>query len=315
MQTSERLRTLRRTVIAGSIAAMIALVISPADPAMAELTVHPAWVVALVLAARYGARGLYAVPAVVAGVVFAEWVAGRTELAMLIQLSELNVLAVLGTIVVLASVGEAHQARGVHLDGRLRFAERRAVDAEVAVAALSEAAIALRDRSDRSQTSLAFLSDIALRMDDADPNVAAQAVLDIAIARTGARGGFVQVFDSGRLRTLAARGPWSANQLLPPTVFRDRVALAALDHQALVAAHEVGTVSAEDSDLAAPLLSNQGSVVGVLAVRGIAYPALTAAAREDLAAVARWAGRSFARPRRGAGPVASAHRGGDRATT
>ena len=58
MLTSDRSCTLRRTVIAGSIAAILALVISPANPAMAELTVHPAWVIALVLAARYGARGL-----------------------------------------------------------------------------------------------------------------------------------------------------------------------------------------------------------------------------------------------------------------
>ena len=180
MPISERSHTLRRTVIAGSIAAMVALVISPSDPAMSNLTVHPAWAIALVLGARYGARGLYSVPAIVVGVLVAEWVAGRSEARDAGPADPgLNVLAVLGTIVALAGVGEAHQARGVRLQARLRSAEARAADAEVAVTALSDAAIALRDRSDRSQTSLAFLSDVALRMDDPDPNVAAQAVLEL----------------------------------------------------------------------------------------------------------------------------------------
>lgn len=315
MPTSDRFRTLRLAVIAAMFAAMIALVISPADPAMSNLTVHPAWVIALVLGARHGARGLYSVPAIVAGVLLAEWVAGRTELAMLDQLTELHVLAVLGVIVVLVGVGEGHQARQVRIEGRLRSAEARAADAEVAVAALGEAAIALRERSDRSQTSLAFLSDVTLRMDDPDPSVAAQAVLELAIARTGARGGFVQIIEGGRLRTLVAQGAWSADQLMPPAVFRDRVAVAALARATLCAAHEVDAVSTEDSDLAAPLLSAGGTAMGVLALRGLAYPALTVAAREDLATITRWAGRSFARARCGAAALVNPIRGDGRAAT
>jgi len=314
MWTSDSSRTVRRTILAGVGAATLALVISPADPAMTALAVHPAWVIALVLSGRYGARGLYAVPAIVLGVQFADWIAGRTELAMLSQLGGLGVIATLLTVAVLAGVGESHAARSARLAARLRDAELHASEAEAGACALAETAIALRDRADRSQTSLAFLSDIALRMDDADPYVAGEAVLELAIARTGARSGFVQLFDGGRLRTVAARGPWSVDQLSPPAVFRDRVTVEALARSMPVAAHEVEKVSVEDCDLAAPLLADDGSAVGVLALRGIAYPELIAA-REDVAAVARWAGRSFARPRRAAGPATNALRGEGRATT
>lgn len=308
MSTSDRHRTLRATVIAAGLAAAVALVLSPGAPAMAEVAIHPAWAIALVVAARYGARGLYAVPSVVIGVQLAEWIAGRGELAMLARLTSSGELGVLVAIAGLAAVGAAHEARSAKLAGRLDVAARRATSAEAAVDELAGAAIALRDRCDRSQTSLAFLSDLAMRMDDPDPASTGEAALALAMARTGARGGFVQLLDGGRLRTLTSVGPWSATQLAPPAVFRDRVAVAAIERGVPVAAHEVERVSPEDSDLAAPLLGPDGVAIGVLAVRGLTYPALTAAAREDLAAVARWAGRSFTRPRHGAGPAAHARR-------
>jgi len=297
MSISELPPTVRRTILAGVTAAALAIVISPTDPAMAQLAIHPAWVIALVLAARYGARGLYAVPAIVVGVLVAEWVAGRTELAMLSNLGDLGMVATLLAIAAVAGVGEAREARTARLAAQLRDTEAQAREAAAGVAALTETAIALRDRNDRSQTSLAFLSDIARRMDAADPYVAGEAALELAIARTGARSGFVQLLEGGRLRTLAARGPWSVDQLSPPAVFRDRVAVEALARSVPVAAHEVERVSAEDCDLAAPLLAEDGTAIGVLALCGLGYPAINAA-REDVAAITRWAGRSLARPRR-----------------
>jgi len=68
MSTSDLRRALRNAVTATGVAAIVALLLSPANPAMSSMPVHPAWVIALVLAARYGARGLYAVPAVILGV-------------------------------------------------------------------------------------------------------------------------------------------------------------------------------------------------------------------------------------------------------
>ena len=259
--------------------------------------------IALVLAARYGARGLYAVPGVIIGVQVAEWFAGGSQLAMLGRLTSVGELAVLIAIAVITMVGVSHETRAARLQQRVREAEQRASEAEAAVGTLSETAIALRERFDRTDTSIAFLSDLAAKMDAPDPASAADAAISLAMARTGARGGVVQLFERDRLKTVTSRGAWSADRLSPPAVFRDVVAAAAIERLTTVAAHEVTRVTALDSDLAAPLLAADGTPIGVLALRGISSTALTAAAREDLAAVARWASRSFVRTQ-DAGPPA-----------
>ncbi len=313
MSTSDRKDLVRRAAGAGALAAVIALVVSPGDPAMMGTVVHPAWVVALVLAARYGVRGLVAVPAVVAGVSLAELLAGRTDLAMLAQLEHPDGLGTLITVAAIAWVGGLHEARKALLEGRLNHANRRATTAEHDVAELAEAAFVLRDRSERALGSLTFLADIAIEIDSENPARAGQAALDLAVARTGARGGVVQLVDGARLRTLVSRGAWSHDQVAAPALVRDRVALAAVERRASVAAHEVHDVRVEDSDLAAPLVGDDGTIHGVLALRGLTNPAMVATAREDLAAIARWAARSLARSHRDAGPAAQAGRGSARA--
>jgi hypothetical protein len=310
MSTSNR-TSVRDTLVAAGVAAVIALVISPADPSLASLPVHTAWIVAIILAARYGSLGLYGIPAVMVGVQAAVFSTGRADLAILDRLQRPGDLIALMAVGLVGVIGALHEARVASLAAKLRTAEKRANNAEVAVEDLADASIALRDRCDRSNTSLAFLSDIAVRMDSPDPAGAGDAALTLAMARTGARGGFVQLLDGHRLKTLCSRGMWSAERLAPPAVFRDAVAHAALDRNRPVAAHEIASASQDDSDLAAPLLDASGKVVGVLALRGISYPALSPAAREDLAAVARWAARAFARPLHGAPAVV---RGEARAT-
>ncbi|MGE5186163.1 MAG: hypothetical protein ACM31C_29105 [Acidobacteriota bacterium] len=313
MSTSDRKDLVRRAASAGALAAVIALVVSPGDPAMIGTVVHPAWLVALVLAARYGVRGLVAVPAVIAGVSLAELLAGHVDLAMLGRLEHPDGLGTLMAIAAIAWVGGLHEARKALLEARLRDADRRATQAEDDASELAEAALVLRDRGDRALTSLTFLADIAIEIDSQNPARAGQAALDLAVARTGARGGVVQLVDGARLRTLVARGAWSHDQVAAPSLFRDRVALAAVERRTSVAAHEVRDVRVEDSDLAAPLVGEDGTVHGVLALRGLAYPAVMATAREDLAAIARWAARSLARSYRDAGPAAQAERRSARA--
>jgi hypothetical protein len=150
-----------------------------------------------------------------------------------------------------------------------------------------------------------MMADLAIRIGDGDPRRAGDAALALAMARTGARGGFVQMFEDGRLRTVCSRGIWSAERLAPPALFRDVVAVAALERARPVAAHELARASADDSDLAAPLIDSRGVAVGVLALRGLSYPVLVPEAREDLAAVGRWAGRSFGHPELKVGPAAA----------
>lgn len=313
MSTSDRDQLARRAAGAGALAAVIALIVSPGDPAMASGIVHPAWVIALVLAARYGVRGLVGVPAVIAGVSLAELLVGHIDIALVSQLEAPSGLGTLIATAVIAWVGGLHEARKALLESRLRDADARATKAERDVADLAEAALVLRDRSDRALSSLTFLADIAIEIDSETPARSGQAALELAIARTGARGGIVQIVDGNRLRTIVSRGAWSHDQVAAPSLFRDRVALAALDRKSSIAAHEIGDARVEDSDLAAPLVGEDGVVHGVLALRGLAYPAIVATAREDLVAIARWAGRSFARSHRDAGPAAQAERRSARA--
>ncbi|MBL0215870.1 MAG: GAF domain-containing protein [Myxococcales bacterium] len=288
---------LRRALIASTIGgACLALVASPQDPSMTSLSVHPVWAIALILAARYGARGLLSLPALTGSLLVAEWVTGGTGAAALARISRGGDLAIWVVAVGVAVVGTAHERRKAILAQRLDAAELRATRAEAAADQLGEAALALRDRCDRSETSLVFLADVAARMDDPDPTGAGQAALELAMARTGAGAGFVQILDgSGRLRTLTARGRWSAETFWPPALFRDLTAHTALTRARAVAAHEVPGVRADDSDLVAPLIASNGRRIGVLALRRVPFPKLTSAVREDLTAIARWAAGSLAR--------------------
>jgi hypothetical protein len=302
--------SLRVAGAAAVLAAAIALVASPRDPAMGGALVHPAWLVAIVLAARYGLRGLIAVPAVVVGIAAAALLVGDGPLDSLELLERPNDLAVLLATAVIAWIGGIHEARKGVLEARLREVTASASDAERDARELAEAALVLRERGDRATSSLAFVADIAIELASRSPARVGRAALDLAIARTGARGGAVQVVDGSVLRTLAVRGVWSHDQIEPPALFRDRVAIAAIERKLVVAAHEVRDVRVEDSDLAAPLVGDDGVVHGVLALRGLASPAR---AREDVVAIAWWTGQSLASSFRDAGPAAQARRGSARA--
>ena len=298
----------RRELMTASVAgACIGLLGDASNPALSSLPIHPVWAIALIIAARYGARGLVAIPLLTASLVVAEWLAGGSGAAVLARTQYAGDLAIWFVAVAVALVGASHERRKELLTLRLDAAELRARVAETAVDKLSDTALALRDRCDRSQTSLVFLADVAARINEPDPSGAGQAALELAMARTGAGAGFVQLVDSaGRLRILTSRGTWSAESFRPPALFRDLTAAAAIERGVAVAAHEVDDVRAEDSDLVAPLIGPDGVVIGVLALRRVPYRAHAGAVREDLIAVARWAAGPLARTLGDAGPAAAA---------
>lgn len=300
----------RRELVGAFVAGTcVALVASPSNPALSTAVIHPIWAIALILCARYGARALMSLPVLTGSLLLAEWLAGGSGAAALERTQRPGDLAMWIVAVAVALVGAAHERRKEVLSLRLDAAERRAQDAESAVDKLSDVALSLRDRCDRSATSLVFLADVAARMDDPDPSGAGQAALELAMARTGAGAGFVQIFDAaGRLRTLTSRGTWSAEMFRPPALFRDLTAIAAIERGRAVAAHEVPDVRPDDSDLVAPLIAPDGRVLGVLALRRVPYVALAGAVREDLIAVARWAAGPLARTVGDAGPSTAAVR-------
>jgi hypothetical protein len=263
----------------------VVVIVSPTDPALSWLPMHPMWALAVVLAARYGARGLWLAPALAIGLVMADLLVGGGGAAVIERLSRGGDLAALAAAGLCAAVGTAHERRKRVLEERLLEAEARALAAETSVDELTKLAVALRDRCDRSATSMAFLVDVAVRMSGSDPVVTSDAALELAMARSGALGGFLQLRDAkGQLRTSTSRGPAIANDL---------TAAAAVEHATVVSADEILGVRPEDSDLAAPLLDEDGQVIGVLALHLVPYSALGPAARADLTAIARWAARSL----------------------
>lgn len=263
----------------------IVVLLSPADPAVSLLPLHPIWALVLLLSAKYGARGLWLAPVLAIGLVSADVMVGGSGAAAFARFSRGGDLAVLAVGVLCAAVGTAHQRRKALLEERLVDAETRALAAESSIDELTKVAVALRDRCDRSGTSLAFLVDVAVRITGSDPAVTSEAALDLAMARSGARGGFLLLRDdNGVLRRSTTRGPVVAD---------DRTAAAAISQSFVVSADEVVGVRPEDSDLAAPLLDHGGEVIGVIALHLLPYSALGPAARADLATIASWAARSL----------------------
>jgi len=284
MSTCRKLRFEIAALGVASIAVVVLL--SPADPAASWLPLHPMWVLVVVLAAKYGVRGLWLAPVLAAGLVIADLLVGGSGAMVFARFTRAGDLAALAVAVLCAAVGTAHERRKALLEERLVEAETRALSAESSIDELTKVAVALRDRCDRSGTSLAFLVDVAVRMTGSDPAVTSEAALELAMARSGAGGGFIVLRDdNGQLRMSTTRGAVVAD---------DRTAAAAMEHASVVSADEIIGVRPEDSDLAAPLLDQRGEVIGAIALQLVPYSALGPAARADLATIAGWAARSLA---------------------
>lgn len=277
--------------VAGSFAAYVA---SPDDPALMSWPAHPMWVLALLLAARYGARGLWMIPALALGLTSVDFIAGESGDAAIERFSSGGDLIALAVVGLCAAVGTAHERRKVQLEQRLVELEARAGAAEAAVDNLVKTAIALHDHRDRSGTSLRFLADVSTRMNGQRPSDVADAALELALARTGARTGFVQLVEhDGSVRTLLSRGTARRG---------DKTAAEALRRRDVVFADEVAEVHSGDSDVAAAMLDSSGDVVGVLALRGVPYTTLDTTLAAEISCVARWAAPTMARARRRQAP-------------
>jgi hypothetical protein len=277
----------------GAIVFCLSLLIAPEEPALTSWATHPGWLPVLLLAARYGSGGLFAgAICAAAGVALASLCAGTGLGPLAARTSALGDLGAGVAGAMVAWVADSQQRRGAGRASQMTALEERARDAEDSVAQLTETALALRVRADRTETSLAFLYDVAVRMASAAPRDAAEAALELALARTGARAGLVEISDGSRLRTLAARGNLDA--LAPSPVQRDRTACAAQEHRRAVQAGDVAGVRICDSDLAAPILSRDGRALGVIALRGVPFAALGAASLSDLNIVACWLARGLA---------------------
>jgi hypothetical protein len=288
---------------------------------------HPVWIVVLVVAARYGARGLLvAVPVAWATLtaLAVPWasasvgggtVAGAAGLSsrlswraaperLLGTLGTAAELGALGAAVLVGWVASGHERRERASAEKLSILEKRAGLDAAAIEELRRAALALRARNDRLDLSLTFLRGAARRLEGADPVAAAEAALEIATSRLGARAAAVLLVDSPghggaeRLIPFAVSGVFNPDGQGGPGE-GDGTVTAAFEGRKPTRAMDLPSGGPGDSDLAAPIMeaaSDGGHPPrGVLAVRGVPRGGVGVAALRDLAIIAEWSCGALAR--------------------
>src|SRR5581483_5259550 len=173
-------------------------------------------------------------------------------------------LGALLAVVLVAWVASAHERRCAELGAKVAALKARCAADREAVVALRATAVTLRARADRLETSLTFLRDVAARMEGDDPVAAAQAALDLAVARIGARAGVVAAIEAPAdgppgLVTLASFGTVAAidprADITAASALLNRRATRAID----VGDQEPGGDPARQGDLRARGLGNDAS--------------------------------------------------------
>ncbi len=306
---------------------------------------HPIWIVVLVAAARYGARGfLVAVPvawvtltaaavpwaSVGVGTAAAATATGHAAVRASLSwsaaperlVSTLGTAAELGALAAAVLVGwvaSGHERRERVAAEKLSLHERRAGVDAAAIDELRRSALALRARTDRLDLSLTFLRGVAERLSGSDPMAAAEAALELATTRLGARAAAVLLVDSSGHGGGEGLVPFAVSGVFDPdgkADAADATVLAALRSRRPTRAMDLPTGGPGDSDLAAPILepgSDRGQAPrGVLAVRGVPRGGVGAAALRDLAIVAEWSWAALvarqSRQARGRSPAGSGSR-------
>jgi hypothetical protein len=248
---------------------------------LAVIDPHPVWLVVVVIAARYGTRGLaIVIPIAWGALALANGSDGPARaldtLAMPIELGALAGTVLVGWI----ASGNERRERG--LAGKISELERRVAADAVTIGDLRRAALALRARNDRLDLSLTFLRNIARRLHGSDVEAAAQAALELVAARVGARAASIEMLSDGALRPLAVLGIWNRGG-------PDRTALAAVRQRKPMRGLELSEGGPDDSDIAAPITDASGVVRGVVAARGVPGGGSSMAALRDLSVITDWA--------------------------
>lgn len=279
----------RESLIGAVLAAGMAVLVSPGDLALGVPWPHPTWVAALLLAARYGSRGLFVAAPMGWALVGAAALLSHQPMHRLIdRLTSGPDVVTLVAAVLVAWIASAQEQRRRVLADELSEARARADAEHNAAKKLRTAVIGLRGRADRIETSLTFLRQVAARLDGSDPVQAARAAVELVIARLGPRAAVVQVGEGARLITVAWSGAWSAESPMPGDLTSDRTVAAAMARGRAVRALDLPDATVSDSDMAAPIQDANGTTVGVLAVRGLPQAGASVAMVQDLSTIAAW---------------------------
>jgi hypothetical protein len=303
MQIFDRItKTTRASVIESAVGAVATLGIlalcGVPKLGLQSIAPHPIWLVVLVIAARYGTRGLGVALPIAWGAV-AVMSGGGGPGRVLDTLSMPMELGALAGAVLVGWIASSNEHRERGLARKTAELEKRVTADAGTIADLRRAALALRARNDRLDLSLTFLRNIARRLHGSDPEAAAQAALELVTARIGARAASVEMSPGisgdvaaqtpgaepgapGALRLLAVVGVW--NNEAP-----DRTVRAAISGRQPMRAVELSEAGPTDSDIAAPIIDASGVVRGVVAARGVPGGGSSMAALRDLSVIADWA--------------------------
>jgi len=268
------------------------------------LAPYPGWAAVILLSARYGSRGFgFGFFAVLGALTLAILDSGRALVPLLMAANgSVPDLFALVVCVLFAWIASAHERRIRYLTSLADVLEKKDVDDGSTIAELRGTAVALRARADRMDHSLTFIRDVSARLEGSDALVSAHAALELALARTGARAGVVQLVEGGRLRTVASLGYWTSRSARPPDDLVDRTIASAFATAAPARAVDRADAASDDSDVAAPIADRDGAVLGVLALRGVPSDSLCHALVHDLGIVARWCAKASASPTSATGP-------------
>jgi hypothetical protein len=281
-------------VLAGVIASATALLIASADPWVAGATVHPAWVAVLAMSAFYGLSGLLvSVPIIwlmVSGVALSVG-AGLSGVERLVSTPD---VLLFGASIGVSAIAMVHARHRTALERELDTLRAQSAEDGDLLDGLQQRVLDLRSRNERIDLSVRFWRELAGGLESSEPSAAAQAALEMALVRTGARAGIVRRMEEGNLRNLAWRGRWSAERQFPRDIFSDATIAAAAERGELVLASDIPGAGSQDSDVAVAIKNgSDGKLLGVLALRGLVRSRLGAAELQDLSSVADWLTASF----------------------
>ena len=269
---------------------------SPGDLWLGGAGFHPVWIPILVLAARYGLRGLFVALPLSWGMVMAVNAAlGAPWAGLAARATGTCEIMALVSAVLVAWVARLHENRIARLGQRLGECETRRDAAEETIVAQQDSINFLRARQDRLEISLSLWRVLARQLERGDASEAARAALQLCAIRAGAAAGVVQAWDGARMQTLAWRGQWSPTQARPRDIGADRTAMHAISRRRPVTAGEVPDAGREDGDIAVPVMDDRGGVVAVVCLRGVTPSRLRAADISDLMVIAQWLAPAIAR--------------------
>lgn len=287
MSTSDRAVLVEAAAAAILTAFAVAFAAPGGDVWLPTIALHPAWLPVIVLAARYGTRGLFASLALVVGALaLAGMINGSGVAGITMRTRFAADLLALGTATIIAWIAMARETRMARVIDQLHEVTSAHRQSEESIGALHESLAYLRSRHDRLDVSLSVWRDLAARMERGDAVDAARAALELCQFRVGAASGSVQLRDGNRLRLLASRGALPDREVVRD-IGGDHTVRDAIVARSVAPAS--ASASETDSDVAAPIVDEgSGLVVGVIALRGVPAASLRAANLIDLRLIAQW---------------------------